>query len=116
MDEQTSFFQRPVIRTLMLFGVFVILYLVLFLWSPGPDPLDPILDLFLFVVGAIVWMMFFAQFVLPVKKFGSRLMIMDRLVSYLSGYHGPALFVENGVTRERVGEIKKRGPGVIWLD
>lgn len=116
MDEQTSLFQRPVVKTLIRFGAFALIYLVLYIASPGPDPLDLILDLFLFVVGAIVWMMFFAQFVLPVKKISARLMIMDRLVSYLSGYHGPALFIENGVTRSSEGETKKRGPGVIWLD
>jgi hypothetical protein len=41
---------------------------------------------------------------------------MDRLVSYLSGFHGPAVFVENGRMRASERELKKRGPGVIWLD
>jgi hypothetical protein len=117
MDEQIGFFERPLIRTLLRFGIFFIpAYIVLYIFDSGQNSLGPILDLFLFVVGAIIWMMFFAQFVLPVKKLSSRLTIMDRLVSYLSGYHGPAIFVENGRVRASEGELKKRGPGVIWLD
>lgn len=117
MDEQTGFFERPLVKTLLRFGIFFIpIYVVLYVLQPGPDPLGPLLDLLIFVVGAIIWTMFFTQFVLPVTKLKDRLTIMDRLVSYLGGYHGPAIFVENGRVRSSVGELKKRGPGVIWLD
>lgn len=61
-------------------------------------------------------MAFFAQFVLPVKTFRDRQKIFDRLVSYISGGHGPAIFVENGEKRERVGESEMKGLGVLWLD
>ena len=120
MDEQDGFFQHPVVKTLLRFGIFILVYLILLVWqyfSPGGvNPLSPILDVFICVVGALFWMMFFAQFVLPVTKISARLRIIDRLVSYLGGYHGPAIFVENGIVRESEGELKKRGPGVVWLD
>ena len=120
MDEQDSFFEHPVVKTLLRFGIFILVYLILLVWqyfSPGGvNPLSPILDVFICVVGALFWMMFFAQFVLPVTKISARLRIIDRLVSYLGGYHGPAIFVENGIVRESEGELKKRGPGVVWLD
>ena len=44
----------------------------------------------------VLWMAFFAQFVLPVRTFRDRQKIFDRLLTYLFGSHGPALFIENG--------------------
>jgi hypothetical protein len=64
----------------------------------------------------ILWMAFFAQFVLPVRTFRDRQKIFDRLITYLFGGHGPALFIENGKIKEHTGERMKRGPGVLWLD
>ena len=69
-----------------------------------------------FPVFLVIWMAFFAQFVLPVKTFRDRQKIFDRLVSHLFGRHGPALFIENGVIKEHSGERLKKGPGVVWLD
>jgi len=69
-----------------------------------------------FPVLLIIWLAFFAQFVLPVRIFRDRQKIFDRLITYLSGGHGPAIFIENGTIRERTGESEKKGPGVVWLD
>jgi hypothetical protein len=64
----------------------------------------------------VFWMAFFAQFVLPVRTFRDRQKMFDRLVTYLLGGHGPALFIENGQIKEHSGERLKNGPGVLWLD
>ena len=64
----------------------------------------------------ILWIAFFAQFVLPVRTFHDRQKLFDRLITYLFGGHGPALFIENGKIKEHTGERLKRGPGVLWLD
>jgi len=64
----------------------------------------------------LFWMAFFAQFVLPVRTFGDRQKMFDRLITYLFGGHGPALFIENGQIKEHSGERLKTGPGVLWLD
>ena len=64
----------------------------------------------------VIWMGFFAQFVLPVRTFRDRQKIFDRLRTYLFGGHGPALFIENGQIKEHSGERLKTGPGVLWLD
>ena len=45
----------------------------------------------------IGWMVFFAQFVLPVNKLQDRWKVVERLVTYLMGGHGPAIFIENGL-------------------
>jgi hypothetical protein len=77
---------------------------------------DIFFDGILFFLLLYGWMAFFAQFVLPVQTFRDRQKIFFRLLTRLSGGHGPALFVENGVIKEHSGERLKRGPGVVWLD
>lgn len=64
----------------------------------------------------MVWMAFFAQFVLPVRTLQDRQKIFDRLLANLFGGHGPAMFIRNGEVIKREGEENKRGPGVLWLD
>ena len=64
----------------------------------------------------ILWIAFFAQFVLPVRTFLDRRKIFDRLITFLFGNHGPALFIENGNIKEHSGERLQNGPGVVWLD
>lgn len=82
-----------------------------------PSEVDIIVDLFcIFPILLVGWMAFFAQFVLPVRTFRDRQKIYDRLITYLFGGHGPAIFIENGKIRERPGESEKKGPGVLWLD
>jgi hypothetical protein len=78
---------------------------------------DILLDLVcLFPLLLVLWMAFFAQFVLPVRSIGDRQKIFDRLITYLFGGHGPALFIENGIIKEHSGERLRKGPGVLWLD
>src|SRR5574342_225266 len=69
-----------------------------------------------FPILLLIWTAFFAQFVLPVRTAVDRQRIVERLLTYLSGSHGPTLFIENGVIKEHSGERNKRGPGVVWLD
>jgi hypothetical protein len=64
----------------------------------------------------VLWMAFFAQFVLPVRTSRDRQKMFDRLITYLFGGHGPAMFIENGQIKEHTGERLKKGPGVLWLD
>jgi hypothetical protein len=120
MDEQDGFLQRPVVKALLRFGIFILIYFVLLGWQAfagsGINSIAPLVDMLVCVLGGVFWMAFFAQFVLPVTRLGDRTTIISRLVSYLSGTHGPAIFVENGVVRESEGELNKRGPGVVWLD
>jgi hypothetical protein len=73
-------------------------------------------DAFLFFGLFLLWMAFYAQFVLPVDNWRDRLKIIDRLWSHLSRASGPAIFIENGRIRERPGESDNKQPGVLWLD
>lgn len=79
--------------------------------------LDIFIDLgCIFPLLLVLWMAFFAQFVLPVRTFRDRQKIFDRLVTYLFGGHGPAIFIRDGILIKREGEERKKGPGVLWLD
>jgi hypothetical protein len=79
--------------------------------------IDIVIDLVLvFPVLLLLWIAFFAQFVLPVRTFRDRQKIFSRLLTDLFGGHGPALFIENGIIKEHSGERLKSGPGVLWLD
>jgi hypothetical protein len=69
-----------------------------------------------FPVLLILWMAFFAQFILPVRTFQDRQKIINRLFSNFFGSHGPAIFIRNGQLIQREGEVRKKGAGVLWLD
>ena len=68
------------------------------------------------MIFLLLWLGFFSQFVLPVRTFYQRQKIFDRLILFLLGKHGPAIFVQNGRKIERSGESERKGPGVIWMD
>jgi hypothetical protein len=70
----------------------------------------------IFPILLILWMAFFAQFVLPVRTFRDRQKIFSRLFANFFGSHGPAIFIRNGQLVKREGEERKKGAGVLWLD
>jgi len=117
MDEP-RFYRRPWVYT---FG-WALLMGIIYLWQVrrmGGFMLSLVyifIDGFLFVVGLLLWLAFFAQFVLPVRSFADRQKIFERLLGYISGWRGPAIFIRDGVPIERQGEEKRTGPGVLWLD
>lgn len=73
-------------------------------------------DVFLCLPLLVLWIAFFSQFVLPLRKFGDRWKIFWRVFGRLFGSVGPAIFIKNGVPEQEEGEIKRKGPGVLWLD
>lgn len=78
---------------------------------------DALFDLGLIGLGGyLFWIAFFAQFVLPLQSLGDRVQAFERLLLYTFGAHGPAVRIENGRVKQRPGEEKRRGPGVILLD
>jgi hypothetical protein len=73
-------------------------------------------DIVIFLIAMPFWLFFFAQFVLPVRKFSDRVRIFEHLNLYALRMHGPAVIIENGKIRQREGEQRRHGPGIIWLD
>ena len=70
----------------------------------------------LFPILLMLWMVFFSQFVLPVRTFSDRVQIFSRLIARLFGSSGPAVFINNGIPKYGEGEEKRKGAGVLWLD
>ena len=121
MEQEDGFLKKPLINKLVGLGLFLFAYLMVgvvlgFTGDKTDHTLDLLADLILGFIGLFVWMAFFAQFVLPVARLSDRWQVIERLIAYILGGHGPAIFIENGFTRMREGEDKKKGPGVIWLD
>jgi hypothetical protein len=74
------------------------------------------IDGVLFLLGFLLWMAFFSQFMLPLQSLRDRYRAMDRLSVYLVGEHGQAVFIEDGKPHERRGESRRKGPGIMILD
>ncbi len=118
MDEP-RFYQRPGFYIVSRLVVVLILYAYALFgeWRAGElTPIGIVIDLVIFGFLVLVWLAFFAQFVLPVQTFDERAGIFLRLLGYLSGLRGPAIFVKNGQAVARIGESMRSGPGVLWLD
>jgi len=118
MEEELGFFEKPFVRALIKFSVLIVVYMLL-----GFGVLNQeqglnrmVFDVALCIGGFVLWTIFFSQFILPVQKVRDRLAVLDRLIAYLTGFHGPAIFIENGNIRARQDEREKKGPGVVWLD
>lgn len=121
MDENNGILQNPIVKKLIGFGAFMFGYIAigLYFWYTEPQishTMEVAWDIGILVIGLAFWMIFFAQFVLPVTKIQDRGKVVNRLVAYLSGGHGPAIFIENGFIRSHEKETGSNGPGVIWLD
>ena len=68
------------------------------------------------VGGLLIWLAFFAQFVLPLNRLGERAAAFNRLVRYLVGSHGTMMRIENGKLIQGLGDRKSKNPGVALLD
>lgn len=102
----------------MISGFLMLVYFIFMLLDGGiPANEGQILfDMLACGGGFIFWLMFFAQFTLPLQTTRHRLQAFLRLLYYVTGQAGPVVRVENGTIRERKAEREKNGPGVVILD
>lgn len=118
MDE-TPFYKRPWFYIVAWLAFLLVMYGLQIRRMGGvrANLFDIFVDLAcIFPILLILWMAFFAQFVLPVRTFRDRQKIFNRLFSNFFGSHGPAIFIRNGQLVKREGEERKTGAGVLWLD
>jgi hypothetical protein len=118
MDD-TPFYRRPWFYIVAWLAFLLVMYGLQIRRMGGirANLFDIFIDLAcIFPILLIVWMAFFAQFVLPVRTFSDRQKIFNRLFSNFFGSHGPAIFIRNGQLIKREGEERKTGTGVLWLD
>ena len=118
MDD-TQLYKRP----WFYIAAWLVILLVVYGWQIVrmggfvASEVDIFIDLVcIFPLLLVIWLAFFAQFVLPVRTSRDRQKIFDRLLTYLFGGHGPAIFIRDGHLIMREGEERKKGPGVLWLD
>jgi hypothetical protein len=57
-----------------------------------------------------------SQYILPVRTLQERQGATERLFTYVSGGHGPIVFVRDGELIGSAEELKRKGAGVILLD
>ena len=118
MDGDQRFYQRhwfsPLLWTLFSLGFYA--WQVIRLGGLQASLIYILGDAILFIGLMVVWLAFFAQFILPIFRFRERQKIFDRLVSYIMGSRGPAIFIRDGIPLARKGEKELHGPGVLWLD
>src|SRR5687767_10225879 len=118
MDD-TPFYKRPWFYIATWLAILLAMYgwQIVRMGGIQAGLVDIFIDLVcIFPILLLLWIAFFAQFVLPVHTFRDRQKIFSRLLTDLFGGHGPALFIENGIIKEHSGERLKSGPGVLWLD
>jgi len=66
--------------------------------------------------GLCLWLVFFAQFTLPVSTNNERAASINRLGLFLLGRHGPALHILAGKVVGGSTEGDRKGPGVVLID
>jgi len=139
MNDRSNFFKNPKTQTALVVAAGLLFYIYLTLRADQfPTFLDflrtafytvtlnfrrippsvqaLVLDGVLFVSGLLIWMAFFAQFILPVRSVQDRYAALDRLLVYFTGAHGPAVFIKDGEVNQRRHESERRSPGLIYLD
>jgi len=73
------------------------------------------LDVSLFMFVFAIWIAYYAQFTLPVRNFGQRLLSAGYLLRY-PWKHGPAVLIQKGEIPDRYEKDRPHPPGVILLD
>lgn len=118
MEEEPGFLEQPATRAIIKFVLLIALYFILGFGINNQEQANSRMafDAVLCAGGFVLWMAFFSQFILPVRKLTDRFTMLERLLSYFLGAHGPAIFIENGNIRARQEERDKKGEGVLWLD
>ena len=73
------------------------------------------LDVVLFLLVFVIWVSYYAQFTLPVRNFGQRLLSASYLLRY-PWRHGPAILIQKGEIPDRYPGDRPHPPGVILLE
>ncbi len=112
-------FQDPVGQIFVRIFVIGLIYFVITYFLPGGldgNTMSTLFDIILFGFIFLLSLALYSQFVLPVQTWEQRMKVFERVLGYISGSKGPAIFIENGEIRQRKGEEERKGPGVVLLD
>lgn len=73
-------------------------------------------DIVAFGMMFLITLTLASQFVLPVRTIKERRAAYERMMAYVSGIHGPIVFVRDGQLVGSAEELKRKGVGVILVD
>jgi len=90
--------------------------LAAYVFPPWPSVLNWVFDILAFSLTLATGLMLISQFVLPVQTQGERRAVFDHFMHFVSGNAGPIIFVKDGKTVGRKGELKRYGHGVALVD
>jgi hypothetical protein len=115
--DSVPFYRRPWFWTVAGMALWIAGY-AWTVYVSAPEDLTGTLavDLGLALLAFLVMTSLAAQFVLPVRTWRDRRIVVGRLLQYIAGQHGPVLFVENGKAVEGGGEGSRTGAGVLLVD
>ena len=84
--------------------------------GPAANIMPFVMDVLAFGMALALTLALASQFVLPVRSMQERLEAMNRMFGYVSGGHGPIVFVRDGQMVGNAEELKRKGEGVILVD
>jgi hypothetical protein len=84
--------------------------------EPWPTPYNVLLDLFGFGVTFFGGLVIISQFILPVQTMVEREHVFNHFLNYVSGIHGPIIFVKDGKLVARKEELQQHGQGLALVD
>ncbi len=96
---------------LALLAVYLLLQLI-----PGATMASWLVDAIAVAMMFFVTLALASQFVLPVRTLRERRQAYERMLTYVSGVHGPILFIRDGDLVGNIEELKRRGTGAILVD
>jgi hypothetical protein len=115
-SKQLPFYQQPWFKigapVVFVLGVYGGLY---WFWPPA-NFVPIVIDVVTFGMAFVITLILASQYVLPVRTIKERSEAASRMFDYVSGGHGPIVFVRDGQVLGNVEELKRKGEGVILLD
>ena len=121
----------PLILTVVWFILFYKDLSVTFLWMFKPDQLVvrgiesiqlresiafSLLAILAYPVYVLLYLWMMSQFILPIKLPSERIKVFRRLLLFITGGHGPAIFVKEGDIKGSLKELQSSRPGVAFVD
>lgn len=89
-------------------------------WPLTNDVIQSVLILawnsLLFIGSFIIILLLVSQYTLPLQNDQQRKRVFDRLFSFLTGQHGPAVFIKEGEEIAKESELLSAKPGVAFID
>lgn len=116
MEDGKPFYQRRWFKIATPVVAVLVVYLLMH-WNQPKETLAgwavDILGAAMIFVGTLALA---SQYILPVRTVRERRKALDRLFSYVSGTHGPIVFVRDGQFVGSAEELQRKGAGAILVD